>query len=59
MPKTITPHKGGRTERVPFGRLTPQERKTVELAVKLSGHKSFSDWVVEMANTEVSFSKRR
>ena len=44
--RDITPHKGGRTTRLPTGRVTQEEKQMIDEA---RGDQSFADWVVAQA----------
>lgn len=46
--RKITPHKGGRTKRLPTGWCTPEEFDAIREAC---GDMSFSDWVIACAKS--------
>ncbi len=49
--RTIRKHKGGRTKRLPSGRVTEAELRAVMTALAESGL-TFSDWVVSKLETK-------
>ena len=48
--KNITPHKGGRTARIPHIRVTPQEKDLIDEARK---DLTYADWMVKKALKDV------
>jgi hypothetical protein len=45
--RKIKAHKGGRTSHIPRGRLTPEQRESLDKILDREGL-SFSDWVILM-----------
>ncbi len=56
MSKKITPHKGGRTERLGI-RITPANKERLRLAAELSGI-SVADVIGHWVSNELAFSTR-
>lgn len=51
--RAITPHKGGRDNRLPSGRVSADELDDVKKAVEKSGLK-YADWVVNSARAKLA-----